>query len=82
MASLGGKEGIAVEEGAALGSRTAQQGCGDAAAGNEHSSCSESGTERMDGESGQPPLEVMVGLIVDQLVGRAPSATAREHTSM
>lgn len=34
--------------------------------------------ERVDGDGEQPPLEAMVGLIVDEMVGRTSSSTARK----
>lgn len=75
-ALLAGKGALAVEEeGADLGNRTAHPSSRCTAAGNENSSCSERGVKQMDGESGQPPLEAMVGFLVDQLVGRASPAS-------
>ncbi|CAM9174864.1 unnamed protein product [Pylaiella littoralis] len=75
-ALLAGKGALAVEEeGADLGNQTAHPSSRCTAAGNENSSCSERGVKQMDGESGQPPLEAMVGFLVDQLVGRASPAS-------
>ena len=63
-AAEAGKGSMRLEGGADLRDRAQRQGESD-------------GVERLHGDGEQPPLEAMVGLIVDQMVGRASSATAR-----
>lgn len=63
-AAAAGQGSMGVEGGAGLRDRASRQGERD-------------GVERVRGDGAQPPLEAMVGLIVDQVVGRTSSATAR-----